>query len=37
MSKFDREVRLIDVNGEQLGTVSAKQAIEIAAEKSWIW
>lgn len=29
----DREVRLIDADGEQLGVVPTKQAMEIAAEK----
>lgn len=29
----DREVRLIDSNGEQLGIVSSRQALEMAAER----
>jgi len=29
----DKEVRLIDTNGEQLGIMSAKQALEIAMER----
>jgi translation initiation factor IF-3 len=29
----DREVRLIDSNGEQIGIMSSKKALEIAAEK----
>ncbi|WZL75008.1 translation initiation factor IF-3 [Clostridiaceae bacterium 35-E11] len=29
----DREVRLIDANGEQLGIVSGKKALEIAGER----
>lgn len=29
----DREIRVIDVNGEQLGIMSAKQALEAAAER----
>jgi len=29
----DREVRLIDSNGEQIGILSSKKALEIAAEK----
>lgn len=29
----DREIRLIDADGEQLGIVSSKEALEIAAEK----
>jgi len=29
----DKEVRVIDINGEQLGIMSAKQALEIAMER----
>ena len=29
----DKEVRLIDTNGEQLGIMSSKQALEIAMER----
>ena len=33
----DKEVRLISQTGEQLGIMSARDALKIARRLSWIW
>lgn len=33
----DKELRVIDVDGAQLGILSAEEALKIAFEKTWIW